>query len=168
MLVLTSVLVRSTSGAVAVTSTVSLTAPGTSEKFCVVVLPIGRARSFASALENPGAVTLTVYVPAESASKRYSPVSFVLVLRLVPVSLLVIVTSALLPSTACDLSVTVPCRVALAVLWPNRLAVLSSTKQLMTATHNHRLLFILLSPWNLGIFSTFSPRAFVAVFLKKH
>jgi hypothetical protein len=34
----------------------------------------------------------------------------------------------------------------LAVTWPNMLTALSRTKQLMTAIHNHRLLFILISP----------------------
>src|SRR4029077_20895297 len=79
-----------------------------------------------------------------------------LVVRVAPVSLLVSVTSALLPITACALSVIVPCRLAFAVAWPNRLAVLSRTKQLITATHSHLLLFILISPWRFGVaFCTF-------------
>src|SRR5258708_10184527 len=161
MLVLTSVFVWSTSGTVLVTSTVSLTAPGSRVKFCVVVLPTSSSASFASAVENPAAVVLSEYLPADSDSNLYSPASLVLAVRVAPVSLLVIVTSALFPITACDLSVIVPCRLAVAVAWPNRLAVLSGIKQLMTARHSHLLLFILISPWKLGVCSTFFYECFL-------
>src|SRR5713101_7062148 len=53
-------------------------------------------------------------MPADSKSKRYSPDEFVFVLRVAPVALLVIATSAP-ESTACDLSTIVPCNDALAV-----------------------------------------------------
>src|SRR5258707_13345161 len=78
MLVLTSVFVWSTSGTVLVTSTVSLTAPGSRVKFCVVVLPTSSSTSFASAVENPAAVVLSEYLPADSDSNLYSPASLVL------------------------------------------------------------------------------------------
>src|SRR5882724_10987740 len=164
MLVLTSVFVWSTRGAELVTSTVSLTAPGARVKFWVDVLPTSNSRFFVSAVENPGAVALSEYTPADNESNRYSPASLVLVVRVAPVSLLVSVTSALLPITACDLSVIVPSRLAFAVAWPNRLAVLSRTKQLMTAIHSHLLLFILISPWKLVVCSTF----FLRVLSKMH
>src|ERR1041385_3298040 len=108
-------------------------------------------------------------MPAASESNRYSPVSFVWVVLVAPVSLLVIVTSALLPILACDLSVIVPCKLALAVACPNMLAVPSRTKQLMTAIHNHRLLFILFSSENLGVFAfqALAANAFCKSFLKR-
>src|SRR5712691_11520368 len=53
-------------------------------------------------------------MPADSKSKRYSPEALVFVLRVAPVALFVIVTSAPV-STACDLSTIVPCSDALAV-----------------------------------------------------
>src|SRR5260370_9448357 len=53
-------------------------------------------------------------MPADSKSKRYSPDAFVFVLRVAPVALLVIATSAPV-STAGDLSTIVPCSEALAV-----------------------------------------------------
>src|SRR5258707_10836736 len=81
MLVLTSVFVWSTSGTVLVTSTVSLTAPGSRVKFCVVVLPTSSSTSFASAVENPAAVVLNEYLPADSDSNLYSPASLVLAVR---------------------------------------------------------------------------------------
>src|SRR3954452_11801526 len=82
-------------------------------------------------------------------SVRYSPTSLVLTVWTAPVALLVIVTSADL-ITAWFLSVTVPCRVAFAVACPNKGVVLSRTKQLMTAKHNHLLLFMYLSLENWG------------------
>src|SRR5438270_10795957 len=150
MLVLTSVLVWSNRGAALVTSTVSLTPPGERLKFWVAVLPTSNSTSLASADENPGAVALIEYMPADRESKRYPPVSFVVAVFVAPVSLLVSVTTALLPITAWVLSVIVPCKLAFAVACPNRLAELSRTKQLMTAIHNHRLLIIIISPWSVG------------------
>src|SRR5207244_621488 len=99
-----------------------------------------------------------------SDSKRYSPASLVVVVRLAPVAWLVIVTSALLPMTACVLSVIVPCRLALAVTWPKRLMLPSSTRQHMIAMDKHRLLIIsvfLLNRWILTLsVSAFSPACF--------
>src|SRR5260370_26495605 len=80
-------------------------------------------------------------MPAESTSKRYSPASLVLALRVAPLSLLVMVTSAFL-ITAPVLSATLPWRLALAVTFPHKLAQFSSTKQPMTMVHKYRFLFI--------------------------
>src|ERR1043166_9912430 len=74
-------------------------------------------------------------------SARYSPVSLLVTVRTAPVALLVIVTSADL-ITAWLLSVTVPCRVAVAVACPHMLTQLNSSRLLISAINNHRLRFI--------------------------
>src|SRR5258707_7944235 len=79
-------------------------------------------------------------MPAESTSKRYSPASLVLALRVAPLSLLVMVTSAFL-ITAPVLSATLPWRLALAVTCPHKLTQFSS-RQPMTMVHKYRFLFI--------------------------
>ena len=53
----TSVFSWSTSGATAVTSTVSLTEPGVNVKFCLLVFPMSNSMSRASAVEKLGALT---------------------------------------------------------------------------------------------------------------
>src|SRR5690348_17203253 len=77
-----------------------------------------------------------------NTSRRYSPVSLVVTVRVAPVSLLVIVTSADL-ITAWLLSVTVPCRVAVAVACPHMATQVNSIMLAMSAISNHRLRFIL-------------------------
>src|SRR5258708_35598931 len=80
-------------------------------------------------------------MPAARDSKRYSPDALVLELRVAPVPLLVTVTSAP-ETTACDLSVTVPCSVAVEFAWPNRLMQLRSSRLLMATIVNNFLLLI--------------------------
>src|ERR1019366_8448626 len=118
---LTPLLPISTSAAAAVTSTTSVVAPGVRVAFAVTVCPTSRS-TFWTCAENPVFVTLTEYAPAESRSNRKLPSPLVAVVRLSPMALLVMTTSA--PTITPWLwSTTVPWIVPLAVACAYRRAL---------------------------------------------
>ena len=84
---------RSSAGLSALlTVIVSLTAPIDSVAFTTAVWPTERWISVCSNFLKPGSSASTRYVPSGSSGARYKPFSFVITIRCVPVSTLVMVT----------------------------------------------------------------------------